>query len=236
LAGPDQGRIFSRATLYPDLQAVDQTFRSRGVERLAGVDEVGRGALAGPLVAAAVILKPDCGAVVGLRDSKALSADQRTRIRGLIEQSATAIGIGIVDAAEIDAYGVEKAAVQAMGKAVEALCKAPELVLIDGLRGARLAVPQRTLVKGDAKSQSIAAASVIAKVTRDRIMLLYHHLYPQYGFDRHKGYGTRGHLEAIGRCGISPIHRTSFHGAKAPGNEPTLPLFPTLPCDPLSCP
>jgi ribonuclease HII len=196
-----------------DPVSLDETFRARGFERLAGVDEAGRGPLAGPVVAAAVIL-PSGLVLKGLRDSKALSPEQRERFFDLIHLKASAVGVGSAEAEEIDRINILQATLRAMRRAVTALHPPPHALLIDGRSGIGHLLPQFPLVKGDARSQSIAAASVIAKVHRDRIMLRYHESFPHYGFDRHKGYGTREHLEAVRRHGCSPIHRRSFRGVK----------------------
>jgi ribonuclease HII len=189
----------------------------RGFRRIAGVDEAGRGPLAGPVVAAAVILPPGPSAELsgeGLRDSKQLTAAERERQYGRIYRQALAVGIGIVDAAQIDRENILTAALAAMAVAVANLAPQPDYLLVDGTFRVPLEVPQAPIPKGDARSVSIAAASIVAKVTRDRMMELYHHHYPRFGFDRHRGYPTAAHREAIRRFGCSPIHRRTFRGVK----------------------
>jgi ribonuclease HII len=187
----------------------DEIFRRRGFRLLAGVDEAGRGPLAGPVVAAAVILPRDA-TLEGLADSKRLSPTERDRLLDLIGQAAVAIGVGIVDAEEIDRINILRASLQAMEKAVAELDPPPEVLLIDGPFGIGNQIPQFPLVRGDSRSESVAAASIVAKVTRDRMMARYHELFPQYGFISHKGYATRAHVTALREHGCSPIHRKTF--------------------------
>jgi ribonuclease HII len=187
---------------------------SRGHRRIAGVDEAGRGPLAGPVVAAAVILprdRPD----LDLDDSKRLTPRRRRLAYDAIYQGAVAVGIGIVDALEIDRLNILNASFQAMAMAVANLVPAPDLVLVDGpFSIPPLAAAQAPIVGGDARSASIAAASIVAKVTRDRLMARYDLDYPQFGFAAHKGYPTRAHRSAIERHGPCPIHRLSFRGSR----------------------
>ncbi|MFQ5900324.1 MAG: ribonuclease HII [Thermodesulfobacteriota bacterium] len=188
----------------------------QGYTLIAGVDEAGRGPLAGPVYAAAVIFNgpvPD----LNLRDSKTLSAKRREELFEEIQERAVSIGVGKVSHEEIDSINILKAALKAMKQAVEALNPPPDLVLIDGNLPINTHHPQKTIVKGDNKSYSIAAASIIAKVSRDRIMEEYHTIYPEYGFKSHKGYGTREHLNALKRYGPLPIHRRTFRGVNAGG-------------------
>lgn len=175
---------------------------------LAGVDEAGRGPLAGPVVAAAVVL----GATVpvGLADSKRLSAAARERLFAALETSATAIGVGLADVAEIDSLNILAATLLAMQRAVAALGLTPGQVLIDGNRCPLLDCPARAVVGGDGSVPAISAASIVAKVTRDRLMDALDRRYPAYGFARHKGYPTRAHLAALARHGVSAAHRLSF--------------------------
>ncbi len=182
-----------------------------GFRRIAGIDEAGRGPLAGPVVAAAVIL-PINEDFPGIDDSKRLTPAKRERLFDVIQTRALGVGVGIVGPEEIDTLNIRRAALLAMKKAVEALPEAPDFCLVDGRDEAPIAIPQSPLVKGDRRSLSVAAASIIAKVTRDRIMLAYHARYPDYGFDRNMGYGTRQHRAALKRVGPSPIHRRSFRG------------------------
>ena len=182
----------------------------RSFTRVAGVDEAGRGPLAGPVVAAAVIFSAGQKFIPGVNDSKKLSAGQRLALKPVIEGQALAIGIGVVHEAEIDAINILQAALKAMQMAVHNLALQPDFLLIDGNRPPDTPLPFSCIVKGDAKSMSIAAASIIAKVTRDDMMVEYDRLYPQYGFSRHKGYPTPKHISAIRLHGLCPVHRRSF--------------------------
>lgn len=192
-----------------DLFAHDKALREQGFFVLAGVDEAGRGPLAGPVVAAAVILPP-AEIIDGVRDSKTVPERERETLFARIRAVAETYGIGIIDADEIDRTDILQATRAAMMMALNQLVCQPDLVLIDAVRLSSLAVEQRSIIKGDATSASIAAASILAKVTRDRLMSRYHEQYPHYGFDRHKGYGTRDHIDRIRKYGPCPIHRMSF--------------------------
>jgi ribonuclease HII len=184
--------------------------RSLGFKAIAGCDEAGRGPLAGPVVAAAVIL-PDRYTHSGIKDSKQLTPLKREHMFAVIERDALSIGIGIVEPAMIDAINILMASLMAMGKAVSALVPPPDYLLIDGThRIQHVPIPQEPIIRGDSLSISIAAASIIAKVSRDRIMSEYHEHYPQYNFIQNKGYGTREHKEAIQNHGLCTIHRKSF--------------------------
>lgn len=185
--------------------------RKEGYGLIAGVDEAGRGPLAGPVVAAAVIV-PQGAELTGIRDSKRMSARAREKAFSVILREALASGIGVASHKYIDAFNILKASLEAMRLAILALDPQPEFLLIDGIQSVPLPLPQRCLKKGDQISRSISAASVLAKVYRDRIMCSYHEMYPGYGFDKHKGYGTPYHLKALRRYGASPIHRLSFKG------------------------
>ncbi|RDI47477.1 ribonuclease HII [Falsibacillus pallidus] len=180
----------------------------QGFEAIAGVDEVGRGPLAGPVVAAAVILPKDC-MLIGINDSKKLSEAKRQELFDAISEQATAIGIGVIHADEIDKVNIYQATKKAMLDAIHNLKKLPDYLLIDAME-LSVPVPQESIIKGDAKSASIAAASIIAKVTRDRMMKEYDGQYPQYGFARNMGYGTKEHLDGLQIYGQTPIHRKSF--------------------------
>ena len=181
-----------------------------GYQFIAGIDEAGRGPLAGPVVAAAVIFPP--GYVhAEINDSKQLSARKREELYDIIKSDAVAIGVGVVDADIIDRLNILRATVQAMREAVLELSTSPDFLLIDGLQCIPLCTPQKPLVKGDSRSVSIAAASIIAKVSRDRIMEIYHRQFPQYNFRQNKGYGTKEHCGAIKEFGMCKIHRKSFH-------------------------
>jgi ribonuclease HII len=183
--------------------------RDKGYGFVAGVDEAGRGPLAGPVVAAAVVLTPSA-VLEGLDDSKKLSPAKREELFPKIQ--AMAHGVAVVNPEVIDEINILQAARLAMKQAVEKILSAPDLLLIDGNQKIDSPITQWAIVKGDAKSFSIAAASILAKVTRDRIMEDYHHLYPQYEFARHKGYGTQLHRELIAEHGPCPIHRRTFRG------------------------
>jgi len=189
--------------------AFEQALWAQGIEHVAGVDEAGRGPLAGPVVAAAVILPPGT-LIAGLNDSKQLSEKARERLYGIIMQQALGVGVGIAPVDLIDRLNIYGALMQAMRQALAALPVQPGMVLVDGYPIRGLTLEQRAITGGDALSLSIAAASVIAKVTRDRIMMNLHAQYPAYGFDRHKGYATAEHRRALSRYGPCPEHRRSF--------------------------
>ncbi len=184
---------------------------SKGYQMIAGVDEAGRGPLAGPVVAAAVILPKDFS-IPEINDSKQLTKKQRESLKLKIEEVAVAIGIGIIDSETIDRINILEAARLAMKEALNQLKVQYDFVLSDSMNLGN--IPHLSLIKGDAKSQSIAAASIIAKVTRDEMMANYHKLYPEYDFIHNQGYGTKKHLEAIEQHGITPIHRRSFKPIK----------------------
>jgi ribonuclease HII len=187
--------------------------REKGYRSVAGVDEAGRGPLAGPVVAAAVILPLDAD-LHGLDDSKKLTLKKREELFPKIQAQSIAYGVAVVSPEVIDEINILQATRLAMKQAVEKLMSVPDLLLIDGNQKIDFALEQWAIVKGDAKSFSIAAASVLAKVTRDRIMDDYHHLYPQYEFAQHKGYGTKLHRELIVKHGPCPIHRRTFKRVK----------------------
>jgi ribonuclease HII len=188
-------------------------YYNRGFQRIAGIDEVGRGPLAGPVVAAAVIL-PRQGIHQELFDSKKLSPQKREDLYGVILSEALGVGVGIVGQKRIDLVNILEATLEAMALAVKNLGIPPDFLLVDGLQGLRLSIPQKPIPKGDQLSNSISAASIIAKVTRDRLMEEYHREYPQYNFAKHKGYGTQEHLKAIQTYGICELHRKTFRGVK----------------------
>ena len=187
----------------------EEKARRQGFQVIAGLDEAGRGPLAGPVVAAAVVL-PRTRSISGVADSKTLKAEQREKALSLIRKGALGIGVGIVEAEEIDRLNILQASLKAMELALQDLSLTPDCLLIDGLHTLRLPLNQQAIIKGDGRCLSIAAASIVAKVTRDRLMVDYHERYPQYNFARHKGYGTREHLQAIREHGCCPLHRQSF--------------------------
>lgn len=191
------------------MEAFEKEIQAQGFRVIAGLDEAGRGPLAGPVVAAAVVLAP-MKKLVGVDDSKKLSPEQREKIFSLILQQEAAVGIGIVDAREIDRLNILRASLKAMEQAVQNLPLSPDFLLIDGLHSLTLPLAQWAIPKGDQRCQSIAAASIVAKVTRDRLMVVHHAEYPQYNFAKHKGYGTKEHLQAIRQYGTCPLHRQSF--------------------------
>lgn len=182
-----------------------------GLARVAGIDEAGRGPLAGPVVAAAVIVAPE-RRIRGLADSKLLAAERRAELYELIVGRALAVGVGMADHETIDAVNILRATCLAMMRAVAELTVAPDFVLTDFVRLPELTCPQRNLVHGDARCASIAAASIVAKVTRDRLMLEFDKQFPEYGFASHKGYATPDHLAALDRHGPCAIHRRTFAG------------------------
>jgi ribonuclease HII len=182
-----------------------------GLSRIAGIDEAGRGPLAGPVVAAAVVIAPD-RRIKGLCDSKVLPAEKREALFAVIHERAIAVGVGIVDHLTIDRINILEATRVAMMQALAALALIPELVITDFVKLRECPCPQRNLVDGDARCATVAAASIIAKVTRDRLMLEADRRFPEYGFARHKGYGTPEHLAALDRWGPCPLHRRTFAG------------------------
>ena len=193
----------------------EEEARGSGFGRVAGLDEVGRGALAGPVVAAAVILDPAAPLPGGLDDSKKLTPLQRERIAGELRDSAVCYAYGLVGPEEIDATNILVATRRAMLKALEALSPCADFLLIDALQLKESSLPQRAIIRGDSVSASIAAASVLAKVHRDRLMRDYDSEFPHYGFARHVGYGTRDHWAALKAHGCCPIHRRTFRGVVA---------------------
>ena len=177
--------------------------------QICGIDEAGRGPLAGPVVAGAVILPKGCK-IRYLNDSKKLSAAKREALFDEIQEKALAVGVGMASPARIDEINILQATYEAMRKAIESLKMQPDLLLNDAVRIPKVDIPQVPIIKGDAKSMSIAAASIIAKVTRDRLMIEYDKAMPEYGFAAHKGYGSATHIEALKQYGPSPIHRKTF--------------------------
>jgi ribonuclease HII len=198
----------------------------RGYYYIAGVDEAGRGPLAGPVVAAAVVLPPDY-VNPEINDSKQLSAKKRERLYEKIRQDALSVGIGVIEASVVDDVNILQATLMAMRDAVQELAVAVDYLLIDGRNTIPLpeSVPQEAIVKGDSRSISIAAASIIAKVSCDMIMDLYHRQFPQYNFQKNKGYGTAEHRTAIKQYGLCKVHRRTFHIKEPMESQKTLDLF-----------
>lgn len=192
-----------------NLWEIEKTWADRGFHAICGIDEAGRGPLSGPVCAAAVIL-PEGLEIPGLNDSKKLTDKKRRELFPIIEEQALAYGIGWASQEEIDDINILQATFLAMSRAVEQLNIRPDLALVDGNRAPTLDLPVETVVKGDSLSASIAAASVLAKVSRDDVMLRMAEEYPGYGFEVHKGYGTKAHYEALRTFGPSPIHRRTF--------------------------
>lgn len=187
-----------------------------GFGRVGGCDEAGRGPLAGPVVASCVVLPRDCDHSVFI-DSKRISHKKRCTLFQLLEKIDAEIGVGIVSAEDIDRLNILQASLLAMKKGMESLDRPPDFLLVDGKFTVHTEIQQEAMIKGESKSASIAAASIVAKVTRDKIMADYHELYPQYNFIQHKGYPTKAHKEAIIQFGPSPIHRMSFRGVTGHG-------------------
>lgn len=193
-----------------ELKKIDKDFFDRGIKYVAGIDEAGRGPLAGPVVVAAVIMKPD-SMIEGINDSKKISEKKREKLYDLILDEAISYGIGIVDQKEIDEINILQATKKGLTEAIKQMEIKPNVILVDALNNIdTLKIPYQSIIKGDAKSYAIAAASIIAKVTRDRIMREWNNVYPQYGFASHKGYGTAKHILAIKEYGPCPLHRKSF--------------------------
>jgi ribonuclease HII len=187
----------------------ERAARRCGYRRIAGIDEAGRGPLAGPVVAAAVVLPTRCR-LSGIDDSKQLSEGERDRLYAAIREQAVGMGIGSADVGEIDRLNILEATRLAMRRAIEQLAPPPDYLLIDAVALPGIRIATRPIIKGDSLSLSIAAASIIAKVTRDRLMATYHEIYPEYDFLSHKGYGTAGHLQRLARHGPCSIHRRTF--------------------------
>jgi ribonuclease HII len=196
----------------PALRTLENSLRRVGFVHVAGVDEVGRGCLAGPVVAAAVVLDPQRH-VPGVSDSKVVPAPERERLFERIVKGAVAWAVAVAEPAEIDRINIHQASLQAMQRAVLTLAPLPDIVLVDAFRIPDLPMAQRGVLHGDRRCAAIAAASIVAKVTRDRLMLDLHGRDPRYGFDRHKGYATAEHLSAVARFGYSEVHRRSFRPA-----------------------
>ncbi|MBF0528429.1 MAG: ribonuclease HII [Deltaproteobacteria bacterium] len=207
--------VFPPLPLFPqtdppaDLLALETALYSSGYQAVAGVDEAGRGPLAGPVVAAAVILDRSLE-YPGVNDSKKITPNLRNRLFDLIQTRAISVGVGLVESADIDRINILTASLQAMVQAVQNLSVPPDYLLIDGPYPTPCHIPQKPVTHGDSLSLSIGAASIIAKVTRDRLMMEYDRLFPNYGFAKHKGYPTKAHIEALNRFGPCPIHRRTY--------------------------
>jgi ribonuclease HII len=209
-----------KAKISPQIPTLEEEMAllSQGYSFIAGLDEAGRGCLAGPVVAAAVVLPLNeeiSSQLAGVRDSKQMTALARERFFAVIKQHALSVGVGIGSVELIDRRNILQATKQAMKDALTQLSPAPQALLLDALYLRDIALPQRSLIKGDARCLSIAAASVIAKVTRDHLMIQLHQEYPAYGFDQHKGYGTSAHLAALQEHGATSHHRQSFAPVRA---------------------
>ncbi len=192
------------------LKEIEKSVYEEGAEYICGIDEAGRGPLAGPVVVASVIMPKD-SMIEGVNDSKKISEKKRERIFEEIIKEAISYGVGIIDETKIDDINILQATKLGLTNSIKELKIKPDIILVDALTKIDTCnIPYRSIIKGDAKSYSIAAASIIAKVTRDRIMLGYDKVYPEYGFAKHKGYGTASHIEAIKKYGLCPIHRRSF--------------------------
>lgn len=191
------------------MRTIENALRRWGFSRIAGCDEVGRGCLAGPVVAAAVVLDPGRH-IPGIFDSKMITAAERERLYGVITSRALAWSVAAAQPTEIDEMNIHRASLEAMRRAVMSIAPLPDLVLVDAFRIPDLMMAQRGVLHGDRRCTAIAAASIVAKVTRDREMMAHHAVDPRYGYDRHKGYATAEHLAAVARHGYSPLHRRSF--------------------------
>lgn len=192
------------------LKEIENQLHPKGFNYICGIDEAGRGPLAGPVVIASVIMPID-SMIEGVNDSKKISEKKREKLYDLIIKEAIAYGVGIVEQDVIDEINILNATKKGLTLSLKELNKKPDLILVDALNHIdTLGVPYESIIKGDAKSYSIAAASIIAKVTRDRIMREWANVYPQYGFEKHKGYGTANHIQAIKEFGLCPLHRRSF--------------------------
>ena len=193
-----------------NLKEIEKEFYDKGVEYIAGIDEAGRGPLAGPVVVASVIMPKD-SMIEGVNDSKKVSEKKREKLYDIILDEAISYGIGIIYQDEIDKINILQATKKGLTEAVEQMKIKPNLIMVDALTGIdTLGIPYKSIIKGDAKCYSISAASIIAKVTRDRIMREWDKIYPQYGFAQHKGYGTSAHINAIKEYGPCILHRKTF--------------------------
>ena len=192
------------------IKEVEKDLYNKGFKNICGIDEAGRGPLAGPVVVASVIMKPD-SMIEGVNDSKKISEKKREKLYELITNEAISYGVGIITQEEIDDINILQATKKGLTNSLNSMDIKPDMILVDALKGIdTLGIPYLSIIKGDATSYSIAAASIIAKVTRDRIMREWDKVYPEYGFATHKGYGTAKHIEAIRQYGLCPLHRRSF--------------------------
>lgn len=192
------------------LKEIENNLYSKGMNYICGIDEAGRGPLAGPVVVASVIMPKD-SMIEGVNDSKKISESKREKLYEKIIEEAISYGVGIIDQKEIDEINILNATKKGLTTSLKELKVKPDIILVDALNGIdTLQIPYQSFIKGDAKAYSISAASIIAKVTRDRIMREWDKVYPQYGFEKHKGYGTAAHIAAIKEYGICPLHRLSF--------------------------
>ena len=192
------------------LKETENELRKKGFKYICGIDEAGRGPLAGPVVVASVIM-PEDSMIEGVNDSKKISEKKREQIYDQILEEAISYGVAIIGQDEIDEINILNATKNGLTKSLQELTQKPDLILVDALNGINtMGIPYDSIIKGDAKCYSIAAASIIAKVTRDRIMREWDSVYPEYGFEKHKGYGTSAHIAAIREHGLCPIHRRSF--------------------------
>lgn len=192
------------------LKEIEESVYEEGYNYICGIDEAGRGPLAGPVVVASVVMPKD-SMIEGVNDSKKVSEKKREKLYDLITEEAISYGVGIISQEEIDEINILNATKKGLTESLKQLETKPEIILVDALREINtLGIPYRSVIKGDAKIYSIACASIIAKVTRDRIMKEWDKIYPQYGFISHKGYGTAKHIAAIKECGLCPLHRRSF--------------------------
>ena len=193
-----------------NMKQIENKLHEEGFEYICGIDEAGRGPLAGPVVVASVIMPKD-SMIEGINDSKKVSEKKREKLYSQILEEAIAYGVGIIDQNEIDEINILNATKKGLTNSLKELKIKPDLILVDALHDINtLQIPYKSIIKGDAKIYSIAAASIIAKVTRDRIMKQWASVYPQYGFEAHKGYGTAKHIAAIKEYGLCPLHRTNF--------------------------
>ncbi len=213
-----KNELLTRVSLFPNMLILkcgldfEEQARREGYLFIAGVDEVGRGCLAGPVVAAACILNPSKTLPKGLNDSKKVSPEKRREIAEELKQNALAYSVGQIEAEEIDEINILEATKKAMLVAITSLVPAADYLLIDALQLKQIPLPQKAIIKGDAISASIAAASILAKTFRDNLMCEYGGTYPHYGFESHVGYGTKAHFDAIRTHGICPLHRKTFRG------------------------